>query len=73
MNNVKINSVHISQISAGDTIEHNGKLTTVSGNNIKSNMFYGITLFGDSYNLGCKPVKKVVAWISKNGDAIPVK
>ena len=65
--NVKIEPVHISQISAGDTIVHDDKLTTVSGNNIKRDSFMGITLFGDSYRSGTKPVNKVVALIGKNG------
>lgn len=73
MQNAKINPVHISQISAGDTIEHYGKLTTVSGNNIKRDNFLGTTLFGDSYNLGTKPVNKVVAWIGENGNIVPVR
>lgn len=73
MNNAKIEPVHISQISAGDTIEHYGKLTTVSENNIKRDSFLGITLFGDSYNLGTKPVNKVMAWISGAGLLIPVR
>ena len=60
MNNVKIKPVHISQILVGDTIEHDGEIKTVSGNNIKRNSFMGITLFGDSYNLGTKTVNKVI-------------
>lgn len=62
MKGVKLESVHISQISVGDTIEHDGTLKTVSGNNLKKDSFMGITLFGDSYNLGTKKVKKVVSW-----------
>ena len=73
MSKAKIELVHISQISAGDTIEHYGKLATVSGNNIKKDSFMGITLFGDSYNLGVKPVNKVVAWIGENGNIIPIR
>lgn len=72
MNNAKIEPVHISQISVGDTIEHCGKITTVSANNIKRDSFMGITLFGDSYNLGTKAVNKVVAWISEAG-LIPLR
>lgn len=72
MNNAKLEPVHISQISAGDTIEHYGKITTVSANNIKRGGFLGITLFGDSYNLGTKAVNKVVAWT--NGvNEVPVR
>lgn len=73
MNNVKIEPVHISQISKGDTIEHEGKLTTVCTNNIKRDSFMGITLFGDNYRSGTKPVQKVVAWIGKDGTLVPVK
>lgn len=73
MTGVKLNPVHISQIAAGDTIEHEGQLRTVSGNNIKKNSFMGTTLFGDSYNLGTKTVSKVVGWIGKTGDVIPVR
>ena len=72
MNKVKIKPVHISQISAGDTIEHCGYIRTVSGNNIKRDSFMGITLFGDSYNLGTKAVNKVVALISETG-LIPLR
>lgn len=51
--------VHISKIKAGDTIMHNGVLTTVSGNNIKTCSFMGITLFGDSYRSGYKKVTRI--------------
>ena len=50
--------VHISEIRVGDTILHNNEVKTVSGNNIKYNSFMGITLFGDSYNLGYRLVAK---------------
>jgi hypothetical protein len=73
MSNAKIIPVHISQISAGDTIEHNGKLTTISANNIKRDSFMGTSLFGDSYHLGHKPVSKVVGWIGANGNIIPIR
>ncbi len=48
--------VNISQIKAGDTIIHNGVETTVTQKDIKRDEFMGTTLFGDSYNLGNKPV-----------------
>jgi hypothetical protein len=73
MENVKINPVHISQISVGDTVEHCGHLRTVNANHIKRDSFMGITLFGDSYNLGTKTVNKVVDWIGKAGQIIPVR
>ena len=53
-------SVHISTIKAGDTIIHNGEVKTVSGNNIKYCSFMGVSLFGDSYNLGHKLVTKII-------------
>ena len=59
MDNAITQEVHISLISAGDTVEHNGKLMTVGGNNIKRCSFMGTTIFGDSYKLGTKLVKRV--------------
>lgn len=47
---------HISTIRPGDTVLHNGVLETVSRRDIKRDDFMGITLFGDSYHLGYKPV-----------------
>lgn len=52
--------VHISRITSGDTIIHNNVLRTLCPNNIKYDMFMGITIFGDSYNLGYKFVTKVI-------------
>jgi hypothetical protein len=52
--------VHISRIKAGDTIIHNGVLTTVCANNIKFDTFIGTSLFGDSYNMGYKKVTRVL-------------
>jgi len=51
--------VHISQIVNGDTIEHLGKFVTVNSHNIKRDSFMGVSIFGDSYNLGYKLVTKV--------------
>lgn len=51
--------VHISQIRSGDTIIHNGELTTVCRNNIKKGGFMGTSLFGDSYRSGSILIKKV--------------
>lgn len=50
---------NINTIMAGDTIIHNGRLRTVSANDITHDTFMGTKLFGDSYNFGYKPVKKV--------------
>lgn len=51
---------HISTISPGDTVEHNGVLMTVCRSDIRRSEFMGISLFGDTYRLGRKPVKKAV-------------
>ena len=71
--NAKTQPVHISQINAGDTVEHEGQIRTVSYNDIKVDSFIGRTLFGDSYRLGFKAVLKVVAWIGKEGNEVPVR
>lgn len=55
-----IEEVHISQIKQGDTVEHNGEITTVCKHNIKESDFMGISLFGDSYKSGYKKVKKLI-------------
>lgn len=51
---------HISQIMAGDTIEHNGEMVTVGAKDIGGSDFMGRSIFGDSYNLGYKLVTKIV-------------
>lgn len=51
--------VHISQIKSGDTILHEGKVTTVCQKNIKHDSFIGKTLFGDSYRSGRILVTKI--------------
>lgn len=52
--------VHISQIRPGDTILHiDGIVRTVCRSDIKQNSFMGISLFGDTYQLGTIPVKKL--------------
>lgn len=58
--NYHVELKHISTIRPGDTIMHDNAITTVSGNNIKSDAFMGTTIFGDSYRLGNKLVEKVI-------------
>ena len=57
--NTTTEQIHISQITAGDTILHEGKMCTVCNSNIKHGGFMGKTLFGDSYRSGNKLVTKV--------------
>lgn len=71
--NAHFEEVHISQISAGDTVEHGGFIRTVDKEYIKRGGFCGDTLFGDSYRSGTIPVKKVVAWIGKDGNLVPIR
>ena len=59
MLNYSTSEVHISSIKPGDTVKHEGIIKTVSKNNIKRCSFMGLTLFGDSYQLGYKPVSRV--------------
>lgn len=58
--NVDIIDVHISTIKHGDTVLHNEKLMTVSRNDLSRVELLGVTLFGDSYYLGYKSVKKAI-------------
>jgi hypothetical protein len=51
---------HINNIVKGDTILFNNVPTTVCQKDIKYDPFIGKTLFGDSYNLGHKPVVKII-------------
>lgn len=52
---------HISNIKPFDTILHtDGLIRTVSNSNIKQDKFMGVSLFGDSYNLGYKLVTKII-------------
>ncbi len=57
---VDIEKVHVSLIRASDTVFHEGKVRTVCKGNLKNDSFMGPTLFGDSYNLGRKPVLRLV-------------
>ena len=52
--------ININNIKQGDTIKHNGVLTTVCKKDIKYCSFIGYTIFGDSYKCGYKPVIKII-------------
>ena len=51
--------IHISNITAGDTVIHNNEMLTVSNKNIKKDLFMGKSIFGDTYRLGKNLVTKV--------------
>lgn len=58
---------HVSDIKHGDTILENGELVTVSRNYIKRDPLVGITVRGNSYHGGRKPVLKAVIKRNVNG------
>lgn len=62
MNSNTIEHVHISTITAGDTIMYKGEMKTVCKNNIKYDPFMGITIFGDNFKCGHTKVEKVIFW-----------
>jgi hypothetical protein len=51
--------VHISDVAAGDVIDHRGNVVTVGAKDIRRCPFMGVSIFGDSYNCGHKPVMRV--------------
>lgn len=53
---MKTRKIHISDVRPGDTVIHDGALRTVSRSDIRRSEFMGVTLFGDCYRLGYKPV-----------------
>lgn len=57
--NYSIIKTHIKNIRVGDTINHNDKIVTVCETDIKRCDFMGLTIKGDSYNLGYKIVNKL--------------
>ena len=59
--NFHFKKCHITTIKNGDMIKHNNKIMTVNNRDIKISTVMGITIFGDSYNLGYKPVIKIEA------------
>lgn len=50
---------NIVDVNPGDTVLHDGIETTVCRTDIRKCHFMGVTLFGDSYRLGTKPVTLV--------------
>lgn len=51
--------IHITDVKIGDAILHNGEVKTVCNQTRKVCQFMGVTLFGDSYNIGNKLVTRV--------------
>jgi len=56
---MKTENVHISKITVGDTVIHNGEMRTVCRRAFSRDSFVGLMLWGDSYNLGRKLIERV--------------
>jgi hypothetical protein len=56
----KTEQVHIDDIRIGDVIMVNGRERTLCAKDIKSCLFVGRTILGDSYSLGYKPVIRCI-------------
>ena len=61
---------NIRDIRPGDTVIIDGVMKTVCRNNIKRDPFLGVTLFGDSFNMGRTQIKKVIFPVYANGRQI---
>lgn len=57
---MQIIKTDIDLIQVGDLILHNGRIRTICKKDIDKHTFMGTTIFGDSYNLGYIPVKKII-------------
>lgn len=65
MINYEIKLTDKKAIKVGDTILHNGELKTINTNDITTSQMMGLCIFGDSYNLGYKQVKKAIVYHAK--------
>lgn len=57
---VYIKMTHITDIRPGHTVEHEGNLITVGERFIKRCPFMGVSLYGDTYALGTRLVKRAL-------------
>ena len=57
--------IDISMLQLGDTVIHEGKERTLTKSNLKRDSFIGTTVYGDSYNLGHKPVTRIIYEVKK--------
>ena len=72
MENLLRETVHASEIKAGDTIEIQGVLHTVCGNNIKKCSFMGTSIFGMTYfpETGYQKVTRVKFIVPTNNGVV---
>ena len=57
---MKTEKVHISKITVGDTVMHNGQMRTVCRRTFNCNDFVGQMMWGDSYNMGKILVERII-------------
>lgn len=57
---MKTKTIHISQVRVGDVILHENTIKTLSAQYLKKNGFMNTSIWGDSYELGTKPVIKFI-------------
>lgn len=57
---VHFKMTHITDIRPGHIVEHEGNLVTVGRDFIKRCPFMGVSLYGDTYALGTKLVKRAI-------------
>ncbi len=71
MDNMIIQEVHISQITAGDAIMcGDGHVRTICSKDIHRGGFCGYTIFGYSYRSGTIPVKRVKFAVPTNNGIV---
>ncbi len=52
--------VHVSKITVGNTVIHNGEMRTVCRRAFSRDDFVGLMLWGDSYNMGRILIERVL-------------
>ncbi len=57
---MKTENVHVSKITVGDTVIHNGEMRTVCRRTFSHDSFVGLMLWGDSYNMGRILIERVL-------------
>jgi hypothetical protein len=67
---MKIINSDIRDIRPGDTVMIHGVMKTVCMKDIKRDPLLGVTLFGDSFNMGRTQIKKVIFPVYANGKQI---
>lgn len=59
-NNAYYKEIHISEVRPGMTIYHNDQFATVGKNDITKDKFMGLSVFGDTYKVGTRPIVMIL-------------